>query len=159
MHVAQLSIMDRFVEFGNLFFNIKDEGKEFKYDLYYESTSQDPVNRFMINNEEKISKIFKYFISIVDFLQFLISRNSHTKMEIKDNNKLYIQKNMNIKNLSSQQVIQRNVRNRLLKTISIDDSKQESAKKDNYFSKIFNLRISLLHKDKKQDIVKNRYMG
>ncbi len=167
MSTLQLSMLDRFVEFGNLFFNVKDSGREFKYDLQYEYTMQDPVNRFFLENEDKMLVFNKYFQIIIDFITSIFSRKEKYGC-IRTNNKSSFRiNNDNLsKSLSSQDVIRRNVRNRLMKTISIEKQSIENTinKKGGvgvYYFKLLITGIKTIRFSyrKKQKIVKNRYMG
>lgn len=168
MYAAQLSIAERFVKIGNLFFNVNDNDREYKFDLYYENTSQDPVNNFIKDNENLIVNFYKFLNSIVEFVVGIFTKtktkdsDSFNKTSNCHRQNLSINKSNSFKNLSCQQVIQNNVRNRLLKAISVDavDSKVKE-KSYGIFStfKVPKLNFYYFFKAKEKAVVKNRFMG
>ena len=166
MYAAQLSITDRFVEFGNLFFNVKDTGREYKYDLHYEETSQDPVNRFMVDNEERIDEFYNFLHTIIDFIVGIFTKSKTNSGHNFDNISTFDRQKMRTKNgslyknLSSQQVIRNNVRNRLLQAISIQDKDDNnSLYKEKTAFNFIKVKFNSFFKDKEEVLVKNRYMG
>jgi hypothetical protein len=166
MYAAQLSITDRFVELGNLFFNVKETGREYKYDLHYESTTQDPINRFMVQNEDKLNAFYKYLNMVVDFIKSILSRTDNLKVDTSFTNKSKSYKNSKktTSKLSSQDVISRKVREKLFEAINLDQNStdKKDVLKQSMLNKIINsgikdLKLSGLFFKRQKVVVKNSF--
>ena len=78
----ELSVKDQFIELGNKFFNVKSVEWSNSYDLGYESSSTDPVNKYFIEGEEKINEFLNSLIIL--FSEFLLSLKGKKQNKKKD---------------------------------------------------------------------------
>ncbi len=63
---AELSMSDRFVEFGNWFFKVPNVEWETNYDLSYENSNTETINKVFFESEEKANRFVEYLGVIVN---------------------------------------------------------------------------------------------
>jgi len=81
----EISIKEQFVELGNKFFNVKSVEWNDSNDLYYESSTTDPVNKYFIEGEEKINNMLKSMMDIFIQLLAFMKINKTKSIAIEDN--------------------------------------------------------------------------
>ena len=85
----EISIKEQFVELGNKFFNVKSVEWNDSNDLYYESSTTDPVNKYFIEGEEKINNMLKsmidIFIQLLAFMKLNKAKSANAEDSIKPN--------------------------------------------------------------------------
>ena len=75
----ELSVKDQFIELGNRFFNVQNVEWTNSYDLGYESSTTDPVNKYFIEGEEKVNDFYAALLSLLSQLITFISFKSQDK--------------------------------------------------------------------------------
>jgi len=75
----ELSVKDQFIELGNKFFNVQNVEWTNSYDLGYESSTTDPINKYFIEGEEKVNEFYEVLISLLNQLITLLNFKSQSK--------------------------------------------------------------------------------
>jgi len=91
MAELELSVKDQFIELGNRFFNVKNVEWSNSYDLGYESSTTDPVNKYFIEGEEKVNELYDSLLALLSQLILLLNFKSLGKsIETETTNKTII---------------------------------------------------------------------
>ncbi|RLD41713.1 MAG: hypothetical protein DRI86_12935 [Bacteroidetes bacterium] len=75
----RLSVKDQFIELGNKFFNIKNVEWSNSYDLGYESSTTDPINKYFIEGEERVNEFYDSLLSLLSQLIAFLNFKSQNK--------------------------------------------------------------------------------
>ena len=75
----ELSVKDQFIELGNKFFNVQNVEWSNSYDLGYESSTTDPVNKYFIEGEERVNEFYESLLSLLSQIIALINFKSQNK--------------------------------------------------------------------------------
>ena len=74
---VELSLADRFVDFGNRFFNVQHFDWKIENELNYEQQSDEPFNQFFVTGENKMNQIYKTINTIMySIMTFLFPKAS-----------------------------------------------------------------------------------
>ena len=74
---VELSLADRFVDFGNHFFNVQHFDWKIENELNYEQQSDEPFNQFFVTGENKMNQIYKTINTIMySIMTFLFPKAS-----------------------------------------------------------------------------------
>jgi len=140
----EISIKEQFVELGNKFFNVKSVEWNDSNDLYYESSTTDPVNKYFIEGEEKINNMLKsmidIFIQLLAFMKLNKAKSANAEDSIKPNR---VNKNPNYTiysgsgrtNTTAQYNVSKTLLNKLNKELNAANKRVEG-EKYNYYTNV-----------------------
>jgi len=158
---VELSMSDRFVEFGNWFFKVQNVEWETNYDLSYENSNTETINKVFIESEEKANRFVEYLGVIVNIILGLFkakpvdnssSNTVNQKSTIDNSNRSKRIKLFTYdKKPNSSFVINKHVRNRLL--MKLNEGFYTKRK-----SNVYSVMLSFIKKtlNKKQSKLKNQ---
>jgi hypothetical protein len=141
----EISVKEQFVEFGNKFFNVKNVEWNDSNDLYYESSTTDPVNKYFIEGEEKINNLLNSLIEIFFQLLAFVKINKTKSSAIEDDIKpIRVRKSLNYTiyfasgraNTTAQYNVSKALLHKLNKELNIAKKKENSGKKFNYCANV-----------------------
>lgn len=162
MDVLRLGVSDRILEMGNYFFSVQNVEYSGEYDLEYENSNSEKINKLFNETDYEINR---FILTIILFFKGI----ALTPVSLKANDSKRITHNaVNKSNgstylfhkQSASQTIRTNVRNRLLNTINEDmenyrtNAKTKSTKKHKIKSK--NQFINDLNRLDESDVGKDK---